>query len=110
MKLILEHVVAETDLIHVMTFRSVSESTLPDYTAGSHIEFDLSDVGKRVYSLIDRPTASNRYTVAVQREDAGEGGSLRALGLANVSRSPGDLENGVGPPSEGTGKGKALCF
>lgn len=73
MKLILEYAHAETDLIRVMRFRS--DSTLPDYSAGAHIEFDLGDAGKPCYSLVDWPDACDDYTIAVQREEAGDGGS-----------------------------------
>ncbi|MDB4224934.1 PDR/VanB family oxidoreductase [Granulosicoccus sp.] len=75
MKLILDQVLAETELIRVMSFRSASGSALPNYTAGAHIEFDLGSAGKRSYSLIDWPNSSELYTVAVQYEKSGEGGS-----------------------------------
>jgi ferredoxin-NADP reductase len=75
LKLILDQVLAETELIRVMSFRSVSGSALPDYTAGAHIEFNLGSAGKRSYSLIDWPSSSELYTIAVQYEKAGKGGS-----------------------------------
>lgn len=84
MKLTLEHAQAETDLVRVMTFRS--DSALPDYTAGAHIEFDLGDAGKRCYSLVDWPQECNLYTIAVQREESGEGGS-QAMHNLSVGQS-----------------------
>ncbi|MFK7858812.1 MAG: 2Fe-2S iron-sulfur cluster-binding protein [Granulosicoccus sp.] len=87
MKLILEHAEHATELIRVMRFCATSGETLPDYTAGSHLEFDLGGVGKRAYSLVDWPTNSanfsDRYTVAVQQELAGDGGSqvMHALSI-----------------------------
>lgn len=87
MKLILEQVEAESDLIRVMTFRAASVNELPAYTAGAHIEFDLGSVGKRSYSLLDWPTtANNNYTVGVQREADGEGGSqaMHALSVGDT--------------------------
>lgn len=75
MKLILEKQEAITDFVRVMSFRSALTDKLPEYTAGAHIEFDLGTAGVRAYSLIDWPTASELYTVAVQLETAGEGGS-----------------------------------
>ncbi len=75
MKLILEQAEAATPLIRVMKFRSASGNALSGYSAGAHIEFELGDTGKRRYSLVDWPSACDLYTVAVQREDTGDGGS-----------------------------------
>ncbi len=75
MKLILKNLATETDHIRVMTFQNASGGALPEYSAGAHIEFDLGAAGKRAYSLVDWPTASDDYTVAVQLEESGEGGS-----------------------------------
>ncbi len=94
MKLILDQVVAESELIRVMTFRSASGDELPAYTAGAHIEFDVGSAGKRSYSLLDWPTARDGstagrpsgYTIGVQREDAGEGGS-QAMHALNVGQT-----------------------
>lgn len=95
MKLILAHTEFETELIRVMSFRSASGSVLPGYTAGAHIEFDLGPAGKRSYSLIDWPTVSNLYTVAVQHEEAGEGGSkaMHALSVGNAIEVAQPLNN-----------------
>ena len=86
MKLILEQAQDETKLIRVMTFQSASDDSLPSYTAGAHIEFDLGKSGKRSYSLIDWPSASNGYTIAVQIEHDGEGGS-QAMHALTVGES-----------------------
>lgn len=53
---------------------------LPAYTPGAHIDVDLPGIGLRSYSLIDWPgeqdgDTNNGYRIAVQREDAGDGGS-----------------------------------
>lgn len=63
-------------------------SPLPGYSPGSHIDVHLDDVGKRSYSLIDWQTPSEKpthYTVAVQREDDGQGGS-RAMHALSVGQ------------------------
>ncbi|MDC0435106.1 PDR/VanB family oxidoreductase [bacterium] len=71
----------ETERVRVIRFSSASGDTLPGYSAGAHLEFDLGSPGKRAYSLIDWPCQSlaegarENYTVAVQREDDGQGGS-----------------------------------
>lgn len=91
LKLKLTHASAENALIRVMTFQSEPGSTLPIYTAGAHIEFDLGSAGTRSYSLIDWPSASDGYTVAVQLEQTGEGGSQAMHAMAEgqvVSTTP----------------------
>ncbi|MFK7996189.1 MAG: 2Fe-2S iron-sulfur cluster-binding protein [Granulosicoccus sp.] len=90
MKLILEKAEAATTHIRVMMFRSCSGEPLADYTAGSHIEFDLGSAGRRSYSLVDWPGNAARetglYTVAVQREKTGAGGSqaMHALSVGQT--------------------------
>jgi len=74
-KLVLESVERETDLIRVFRFRAEAGGRLPDYEPGAHVEFDLGDAGLRAYSLIDWPQADEHYCVAVQREADGQGGS-----------------------------------
>lgn len=80
--LILDSAQNENPQVRVMRFRSASGNTLPDYTAGAHIEFDLGRIGKRAYSLVDWPVTSRYYTVAVQNEEQGEGGSQAMHALA----------------------------
>jgi vanillate O-demethylase ferredoxin subunit len=52
------------------------ETTLPAFTAGSHITVKLTSGTERQYSLCNDPAEENRYVIAVQREDTGRGGSL----------------------------------
>ncbi|MBG6178424.1 vanillate O-demethylase ferredoxin subunit [Labrenzia sp. EL_208] len=82
MKLFLESREPETDQIDVFRFRSKVDGPLPGYEPGAHIEFDLGPAGTRAYSLIDWPEATDLYTVAVQREDDGKGGSKAMHDLA----------------------------
>ncbi|MFY9210634.1 MAG: PDR/VanB family oxidoreductase [Aestuariivita sp.] len=67
----------ETDHIRVFELTASDGSALPAYTAGAHLVFDLGETGTRSYSLIDWPGENDAktYTIAVQREDAGDGGS-----------------------------------
>jgi len=70
-----------------MSFRAASSTALPTYTAGAHIEFDLGSAGKRSYSLIDWPgVTSAAYTIAVQVEHSGKGGSqaMHALSVGEI--------------------------
>jgi ferredoxin-NADP reductase len=48
---------------------------LPDWTPGSHIDLVLPTGLSRQYSLCGDPADVRTYTIAVQREAAGEGGS-----------------------------------
>lgn len=77
-KLTLQQIEDETPAIRVFQFRATDGSALPDYTPGAHLDFDLGATGTRSYSLIDWPGDPNSaiYRIAVQREDAGQGGSL----------------------------------
>lgn len=75
MNLVLQSVEPETDQIRVFRFRAETDAPLPGYEPGAHIKFDLGSLGEREYSLIDWPDPDELYTVAVQREDDGQGGS-----------------------------------
>ena len=68
----------ESNRIRVMTFAASSGAQLPPYTPGAHLDFVLGDKGERSYSLIDwhyRETVPDSYTIAVQHEAEGQGGS-----------------------------------
>lgn len=61
-------------------------TSLPPFTAGAHVAVKLS-VGERQYSLCNDPSERHRYVIAVQREDAGRGGSAevhRSLHVGDV--------------------------
>lgn len=67
--------------------RAGSADALPSFTAGSHITLHLPSGTERQYSLYNDPADTTRYCIAVQREDAGRGGSLevhRALSAGSV--------------------------
>lgn len=76
-----------TDRIRQFTI-TAPEGSLPGYDAGAHIRINLADGQERAYSLIcfTPPAAKpDSYTIAVQREDDGQGGSRQMHALA-----PGD--------------------
>ena len=75
---------SETARIRVLKFRHAEGQKLPAYTPGAHLDFDLGEQGIRSYSLIDWPGNSEpqAYTIAVQREDDGQGGSQAMHDLA----------------------------
>ncbi len=67
-----------TNQIRLMRFQDVFGNSLPAYSAGAHVEFELSGIGKRAYSLTDWQRVDGDpkiYEIAVQREDDGDGGS-----------------------------------
>ncbi|WP_299351094.1 Rieske 2Fe-2S domain-containing protein [uncultured Shimia sp.] len=66
------------DRIDLFTFEAIDGASLPNYTAGAHLDFELGAAGTRSYSLIDferRAGNARQLQVAVQREDKGDGGS-----------------------------------
>lgn len=83
LELVLEEVEDITARVRLFHFADPVGAVLPDYTAGSHVDFHLGKVGVRSYSLIDFPGQPDRsrYSVAVQREADGTGGSRAMHGL-----------------------------
>lgn len=65
----------EADDICSYEFVAADGSTLPEFTAGAHIDLHLPQNHVRSYSLANAPHERGRYLVAVQREPAGRGGS-----------------------------------
>lgn len=86
LKLTLKDIDDETPHIRVFRFGDAAGAALPSYSAGAHLEFDLGEAGSRAYSLIDWPETTSDYIIAVQREDAGQGGSkaMHALNVGDV--------------------------
>ncbi|NDW46761.1 PDR/VanB family oxidoreductase [Ruegeria sp. PrR005] len=75
LKLTIAQKLAVTKRISAFTLVAAGGEALPGYTAGAHIAVETV-AGPRSYSLIDWPgDTPGAYTIAVQREDAGDGGS-----------------------------------
>lgn len=59
--------------------REVSGRRLPPFRPGAHIKIDVKlssgRRGMRAYSVVNGPGSPDRYIIAVQREEAGSGGS-----------------------------------
>jgi cytochrome P450/ferredoxin-NADP reductase len=55
--------------------RPLEQESLPKWTPGSHIELVLPNGNCRKYSLCGMPD-EDEYLIAIQREDAGRGGSV----------------------------------
>ncbi len=64
----------EAEGIWSFEFTAPEGGTLPPFEAGAHLDLRIGDK-IRQYSLCNAPAERGRYVVAVQREDAGKGGS-----------------------------------
>jgi ferredoxin-NADP reductase len=56
-------------------FVHASKQALPPFTAGAHIDLHLTLDMVRSYSLVNAPSDTDRYVIAVQRDSEGRGGS-----------------------------------
>lgn len=65
----------EADDINLLEFRRLDGTGLPPFSAGSHIDLHLPNGIVRSYSLVNCPSETHRYVIAVKREPAGRGGS-----------------------------------
>lgn len=54
----------------------VHREKMPPFTAGDHVQLQHLDGTRRDYSLCGPPSDLSTYTVAIQREDNGRGGSM----------------------------------
>ncbi len=63
-----------------------TDSALPAFGAGSHIDLYFRDGRVRQYSLCNDPSERHRYVFAVQREPEGRGGSKAIFELIHVGR------------------------
>lgn len=59
--------------------REPSGAALPAFTAGSHLTLELPGGLRRNYSLCGDPADTRVYQIAVKREAAGRGGSVRLV-------------------------------
>ncbi|SDD17380.1 PDR/VanB family oxidoreductase [Ruegeria marina] len=77
---------AVTKRISAFTLVAAGGEPLPTYTPGAHIDVSTPS-GPRSYSLIDWPgDTPGSYTIAVQREDEGGGGSRAMHALSEGDR------------------------
>jgi len=71
----LRQVRLEAEAICSYEFVATAGRSLPPFEAGAHIDLHLPEGRIRSYSLVNAPHDGDRYLVAVQREEAGRGGS-----------------------------------
>ena len=63
----------------VKTFKFIPQnglSSLPNFSAGSHINVHLPSGKRRSYSLVNAPYEQSYYQIAVKKEEKGKGGSI----------------------------------
>lgn len=78
--LVVKNVMQVTERIRLFEFADALGSPLASYLPGAHVDFNLGDLGNRSYSLIDWKSPEENpktYTIAVQREEDGLGGSKK---------------------------------
>jgi ferredoxin-NADP reductase len=63
--------------IKVFSLTDPDHWELPPFRPGAHIDLHLPGGMVRTYSLCNDPVDNARYVIAVKREDAGRGGSMR---------------------------------
>ena len=63
------------DNVHAYTLSCEDNSTLPEFSAGAHIDLLLGNDLIRQYSLCSDPAKRHEYKVAILLEEAGRGGS-----------------------------------
>lgn len=71
-----------TDIVS-LEFVSADSSSLPPFSAGSHIDVHLPNGLIRQYSLCNDPAEAHRYMIAVLRDPASRGGSVAVHELLN---------------------------
>lgn len=74
-KLRLRQIRLEAQDIVSLEFVAPDGGPLPAFTAGAHIDLMLPGERVRSYSLVNDPTETHRYVLAVLRESEGRGGS-----------------------------------
>lgn len=83
--LIVKKTESVTERVRLFELGAEDGQTLPAYQAGAHLDFEVDGVGTRSYSLVDFESpgdAPATYRIAVQREEAGDGGSIAMHRLA----------------------------
>lgn len=65
------------DVLHLQLVHPL-RPTLPEWSAGAHIDLRLPDGRTRQYSLCGDPEDRSRYEIAIKREATGRGGSIWA--------------------------------
>lgn len=65
--------------IHLLELCDPAGAHLPPFTAGAHLPIQVPGGAMRQYSLCNDPQETDRYQIAVKREENGRGGSRRLV-------------------------------
>jgi len=76
LKLAVASVAAVTPSIRQVELTNAEGGALPPFTAGAHIDLALGNGLERSFSLLNDPTETHRYVIAVLREADSRGGSV----------------------------------
>jgi ferredoxin-NADP reductase len=76
LKLTVVSVAAVTPSIRQVELTNAEGGALPPFTAGAHIDLALGNGLERSFSLLNDPTETHRYVIAVLREADSRGGSV----------------------------------
>ena len=76
LKLAVASVAAITPSIRQVELTNAEGGALPAFTAGAHIDLALANGLERSFSLLNDPTETHRYVIAVLREADSRGGSV----------------------------------
>ena len=63
------------DVVHMQLVHPL-RPTLPEWSAGAHVDLRMPDGRVRQYSLCGDPDDRSRYEIAIKREATGRGGSI----------------------------------
>jgi vanillate O-demethylase ferredoxin subunit len=75
LRLRVAHIRQETDNVRSYELVAQGGEPLPPFEPGAHLEVTVPGGPVRCYSLCSSPAERHRYLIAVQREEAGRGGS-----------------------------------
>ena len=95
MELVIHRIEKLNARVRLFSLSARRGEALPAYAPGAHLDVALGESRTRSYSLVDFTTRfaePDRYCLAVQREEDGEGGSMAMHAL-----SEGDCVNVTGP-------------
>jgi ferredoxin-NADP reductase len=76
-KTVVEAIEEDGPGIKIFTLRDPEWWKLPPFRPGAHIDVHLPGGPTRTYSLCNDPADDTRYVIAVKRESAGRGGSIK---------------------------------
>ncbi len=87
MRLQMRQITHQAQLVNSFEMVHPDGEDLPEFTAGSHIDFYFRDGSVRQYSLCNDPRERHRYLIAILREDRGRGGSQALHERLHVQRT-----------------------